>query len=81
MHELLCKITAVVAASSLDVIEAMDQIAALLVRHRFGPVPADLVDGIWADAGDWAALVAAVRPFVPGGPTRASRAASGGSSN
>jgi hypothetical protein len=79
MHELLCQITAVVGASSLDVIEAFDQIAIVLAQHRFGPLPAGLVDGAWAN-GDWATIVAAVRPFVPAA-TGTSGAASGGGGN
>lgn len=75
MHELLCQITAVVGACSLDVMEAFDQIAILLAQQQFGPLPAGLVDGAWGD-GDWATIVAAVRPFVPAA-TGTSGAASG----
>ena len=79
MHELLCQITAVVGASNLDVIEAFDQIAILLVQHRFGPLPAGPVDGAWGN-GDWATIVTAVRPFVPAA-TGTSAAASGSGGN
>lgn len=63
LHTTLCKIVAVVTNPDYDPVEAVDEIATLLIQSGWGPVPPEAVAEAW-DSG-WGSVVEAVRPFVP----------------